>query len=182
MRSTRSSQLSVRFSSDRCQLTWLAIFSAALMTCATSLRSLIKLGANSTIFWNLLWMLQSRSQRCVTLPVPSPMIWTSMCLNPSIAAFSANTCLDGLSSRARLNNDSSWSGLRTSRIPRPPPPSTALIIKGKPVFAAKARMSSTLSVGRSSAEVVGTWPVHLISRVKLSQHRALTFRSKKFCF
>ena len=115
-------------------------------------------GAISITFWWRRCTEQSRSKRCIVSPVPSAIIWTSMCLGritacsknirPSPKAVSASRMA---ASRASRNA----SGLSTRRIPRPPPPATALAKIGKPIPSAAARRAS-ISVVASLEANTGT--------------------------
>lgn len=138
------------------QRTFFAIFTAASITGATTVRSPTALGASSTTFWYRRCIEHSLSHKCVTLPWQSPTICISTCRNPSTAAFSANTCLVGLSSMALVASLCRSSKWRINRMPRPPPPSTALTMTGKPTLSANTLTASILPVGSVRAGSTGT--------------------------
>jgi len=77
---------------------------------------------------------------------PSPRICTSICLaltrNLSMKIVPSPKA-DNASDPARSYADASSSSLRTTRIPRPPPPIAALSMTGSPYFFTKAKASAT---------------------------------------
>ena len=90
-------------------------------------------GATSTTFWLRSCTEQSRSNRCTTLPWPSPSTWTSMCRGRGTIfsrkrARSPNAASASPWQRAKASSISS--GLVTARMPRPPPPAEAFSITG----------------------------------------------------
>src|SRR6185312_1519339 len=57
---------------------------------------------------------------------------------------------------ASFSRVSNWSGESTTRIPRPPPPNAALMIRGKPIFSAARRASSGSLTGSGVPGTIGT--------------------------
>jgi len=90
-------------------------------------------GASSSTFWWRRCTEQSRSNRCTTLPWPSPNTWISICRGRSMY-FSTSTCAlpnADCASRWQLARAASKSALAsTLRMPLPPPPALALISTG----------------------------------------------------
>ena len=82
------------------------------------------------------------------MPIPSARICTSMCLGRKTACSRNTLGSPKALSASRLASPSaagSSSGLSTLRIPRPPPPATALTKTGKTKSLAAATKSSTLA-------------------------------------
>ena len=84
----------------------------------------------------------------MTLPLPSPIICTSICLGVSTNR-SMNTLPSPNAANASDDADSKKgiksSRLRTTRIPLPPPPMAALMITGSPISSTKLLTSSAFS-------------------------------------
>ena len=103
-------------------------------------------------------MEQSRSYKCTILPCASPIICTSICFGSTIH-FSTYTSSEPkaafASDFARSYEDARSSIFCTIRIPRPPPPSDALIITGKPLVSTKSCTSCKLSTGPSVPGITG---------------------------
>ena len=106
-------------------------------------------GASSISFWWRRCTEQSRSPRWIALPCRSANTWISMCRG-STMAFSRITVASPnafFASDCALRSSSANSPAEpTSRMPRPPPPATALIITGQPMrSASRARRASLWS-------------------------------------
>ena len=123
-------------------------------------------GAISITFWCRRWIEQSRSNRCSVVPWVSARICTSMCRGRPTAC-SMNTVGSPKApsaSRIAADTDSrSAAGSSTRRMPRPPPPATALTKTGKPISSAPATSSSRsadggvdLSVGMPAARAASS--------------------------
>ena len=106
-------------------------------------------------------MEHSRSPTAHTVPCWSAITCTSMC-RPDGRYGSANTVPSPKAASASARAPASWpsssAGVRTTRIPRPPPPEEALISSGK-----SDAVADRLSSAGSSSASTGT-PAAAISR------------------
>ncbi len=129
---------------------WVANLTASAQIRTRSSGSSAGAGAISMTFWCRRCSEQSRSYRCRTVPAPSARICTSMCLG-SRTACSRNTVAspnaDSASRIAASMDSRSVLCSGTRRIPRPPPPATALTNTGNPMSSAAATRASTSSDG-----------------------------------
>lgn len=97
----------------------------------------ITAGASSMTFWCRLWMEQSLSNRYTALPCVSANTCTSTCLGS--ATYCSKSTMESPkdfcdSVRADSNAWKNSSSFHAILIPFPPPPRTAFIISGKPIF------------------------------------------------
>ena len=109
-------------------------------------------GDSSITFWRRRCALQSRSPRCTTLPWASANTWISM-WRPSLTRRSSISVpspkAEVASRRAPAIACSSSEAAWTSRMPRPPPPATALTSSGQPsAWASRASAASPWSSPR----------------------------------
>mmetsp|Transcript_6101 Transcript_6101/g.24354 ORF Transcript_6101/g.24354 Transcript_6101/m.24354 type:complete len:205 (+) Transcript_6101:6588-7202(+) len=106
-------------------------------------------GASSITFWWRRCTVQSRPCSAATLPWLSHSSCTSTWRHTG-AQRMRNTGLPGTSAVTCGNTARASSALSTRRMPRPPPPALALIMRGKPTETALAAASSALATHAAS--------------------------------
>jgi hypothetical protein len=105
---------------------------AALIAASVSASSAVDADSSIT-FWLRRCTLQSRTPTAQVVPAPSAITWTSTwrALSTNCSRNTAGSPkASSASPRAEARAPAIWSGERTTRIPRPPPPADAFSTTG----------------------------------------------------